>query len=59
MECLEYMTVYCPYCGEINELTIERSEYDQTYSEDCQVCCCPMQIWVSGEGEDMDVAVSR
>lgn len=33
-------TVFCPYCGEINEIGLDPgSGSEQDYVEDCQVCC--------------------
>ena len=32
--------VQCPYCGEVNEISLDPgSGVDQEYTEDCQVCC--------------------
>ncbi|PYP77879.1 MAG: hypothetical protein DMD35_13660 [Gemmatimonadetes bacterium] len=32
--------VECPYCGEVNEISLDPgSGADQEYAEDCQVCC--------------------
>ena len=32
--------VECPYCGEVNEISLDPgSGVDQEYEEDCQVCC--------------------
>lgn len=36
--------VHCPYCGEIIELLIDCSVEQQNYIEDCQVCCCPVDV---------------
>jgi hypothetical protein len=36
--------VNCPYCGETLELLIDTSQKDQSYVEDCQVCCKPMKV---------------
>jgi hypothetical protein len=53
----------CPYCGESIELLLDASAGAQSYIEDCQVCCRPInvhvsvgddgepQAWVSGENE--------
>lgn len=43
----------CPYCGESIELLIDASAGDQSYIEDCQVCCKPINIGVlfDEEGE--------
>ncbi len=35
---------HCPYCGEIICLLIDSSGGSQTYIEDCQVCCRPIQV---------------
>lgn len=53
MSLLETVTVVCPYCGEQNELVIDKSVPQQEYIEDCFVCCRPMEVSVevSDEGE--------
>ena len=39
--------VRCPYCGEINEITLDPgSGNEQEYVEDCQVCCRSWHILV-------------
>lgn len=57
MSLLETVTVSCPYCGELNELVIDKSLTQQEYIEDCFVCCRPMlvSVEISDEGE-MSVA---
>lgn len=37
----------CPYCGEAIELLIDASAGDQSYVEDCHVCCQPMEVVVT------------
>lgn len=32
----------CPYCGETVDTAVDLSGGDQTYIEDCQVCCRPI-----------------
>lgn len=44
----------CPHCGEVYVSTVDTSEGDQTYVEDCTVCCRPMQITVSCEPGRVD-----
>ena len=40
--------VYCPYCGEPVEITLDPgSGTHQRYIEDCQVCCRPWLVSVS------------
>ena len=39
--------VYCPHCGEPNEVALDPgSGSDQEYVEDCQVCCRPWLMYV-------------
>jgi hypothetical protein len=39
---LEAAEYECPYCGESVETSLDLSGGDQTYIEDCQVCCRPI-----------------
>jgi len=36
--------IRCPYCGEALEILLDLSAGDQSYIEDCQVCCQPISI---------------
>jgi transcription elongation factor Elf1 len=36
--------IRCPYCGQSMEVVLDLSGGSQSYVEDCQVCCQPMQI---------------
>lgn len=38
---LEEVAVQCPHCGETITLALDLSEGDQSYVEDCSVCCEP------------------
>ena len=39
--------VYCPHCGEANEISLDPGGGDnQDYVEDCHVCCQPWQVRV-------------
>jgi hypothetical protein len=39
--------VYCPHCGEPNEIALDPgSGGSQEYVEDCQVCCRPWLMYV-------------
>ena len=39
--------VYCPYCGEENEVSLDPGGGAvQAYVEDCHVCCRPWQVVV-------------
>lgn len=37
----------CPYCWEDISMLIDYSVPHQSYVEDCEVCCNPIQITVS------------
>jgi transcription elongation factor Elf1 len=34
----------CPYCGEEISMVLDLSVRGQTYVEDCEVCCNPIEI---------------
>ena len=38
--------IACPYCGESSVILVDGSAGDQTYIEDCEVCCNPIEISV-------------
>jgi len=52
--------ISCPYCAESMSIVIDLSAGGQTYIEDCQICCQPMQIsFDDGDGELQDLKVER
>ncbi|MDA7558278.1 CPXCG motif-containing cysteine-rich protein [Flavobacteriaceae bacterium] len=34
----------CPYCWETISMLIDSSQSTQSYIEDCEVCCNPIQL---------------
>ncbi len=36
----------CPYCGASITMLLDLSEPDQSYVEDCEVCCNPIEVRV-------------
>ncbi|WP_439509728.1 CPXCG motif-containing cysteine-rich protein [Marinimicrobium koreense] len=36
--------IHCPYCDEVITLLIDPSINEQSYVEDCQVCCQPISV---------------
>ena len=34
----------CPYCWQTVSMILDESVSDQTYIEDCEVCCNPIEI---------------
>ncbi len=47
---LEYQQISCPYCGESFETGIDGSAGSQSYIEDCQVCCRPIEFSLDVDG---------
>jgi len=41
---IETRSISCPYCGEEFETTIDCSAGEQSYIEDCYVCCQPIEF---------------
>ena len=46
-------TIGCPYCAEAMSIVIDLSAGSQSYIEDCQICCQPMQIEFAVEEEEL------
>lgn len=59
MDLLQTHNVGCPYCGESIEVIIDCSIHEQEYIEDCQVCCRPINIFVSVEGDSVQVHLAH
>lgn len=53
-------TVWCPYCGEGVEITLDPgSGSSQEYVEDCEVCCRPWRVHVAyGEEGQAEVSIT-
>jgi hypothetical protein len=47
MNQLTEKTISCPYCGESLDVLLDPSDSEQHYIEDCQVCCKPINFFVS------------
>jgi len=43
MDSIEHYFV-CPYCGEEISMVLDLSVRRQTYIEDCEVCCNPIEV---------------
>lgn len=46
-------TIGCPYCAESMSIVIDLSAGSQSYIEDCQICCQPMQIGFEVDDEEL------
>lgn len=53
--------VACPYCGEPFALIVDGSAGDQSYYEDCEVCCRPIlfQIATDRDGNVESITTRR
>jgi hypothetical protein len=50
--------VECPFCGQVDELYVDPGGgREQTYTEDCAVCCRPRVIHVEPADDEGDVVV--
>ncbi|HEY6071537.1 MAG TPA: CPXCG motif-containing cysteine-rich protein [Chthoniobacterales bacterium] len=49
MEFLIEANITCPHCGENFPLQIDTSQPEQTFIEDCTVCCRPINLTVHCE----------
>lgn len=45
--------ISCPFCGEALDIVLDSSAGGQSYIEDCQVCCQPMQITYDIEADEL------
>ena len=44
MNYVEEVEISCPYCGEFFSIIVECLLTNQSYIEDCYVCCRPIEI---------------
>lgn len=49
---LETESYDCPYCGEPVEAVLDLSGGDQSYIEDCPVCCRPIIFDLQVHGDE-------
>ena len=43
----------CPYCGERISMVLDTSVARQTYIEDCEVCCRPIEVRYTVEEDEV------
>jgi hypothetical protein len=49
---------FCAFCGEPNSTFVDLSAgMQQSYVEDCQVCCRPNVLYVQVDEETLDVEI--
>lgn len=57
-DALSSHSITCPHCWEPHEIQVDASGGDQTYIEDCSVCCHPIELTVHFAGDELsDVSV--
>jgi hypothetical protein len=57
---VEEAEVQCPFCGEPITILVDCSEDHQTYIEDCEVCCRPINFTaVCEDGELISLTPQR
>lgn len=50
----------CPYCFERISFLLETSYGDQSYIEDCEVCCQPIEVaYTVDEGQVLSLEAKR
>lgn len=52
MPYVETRAASCPYCGEPIELVVDTSVAEQSYVEDCEVCCRPIVVHAATSDDD-------
>jgi transcription elongation factor Elf1 len=52
---LKEISFSCPYCGQDISVILDLSVRRQTYIEDCEVCCKPIEISYSVQDGDVDL----
>jgi transcription elongation factor Elf1 len=49
----------CPHCGEQISMVLDLTVRRQSYVEDCEVCCNPIEISYSVQDEELSSFVAR
>ena len=49
---MEYFFL-CPYCSERISMVLDTSVDQQTYIEDCEVCCRPIELRYTVENDEV------
>ena len=43
----------CPYCWETISMLVDLSQNQQSYIEDCEVCCNPIQLTITVQNDEI------
>jgi len=52
---MEEQFFQCPYCWQNISILLDSSVAEQTFIEDCEVCCQPIEIMISFEDNEISV----
>ncbi len=57
----DFIELGCPYCGQAITVRVDVTAGDQSYIEDCQVCCQPitLSIHLTAAGQLGEVQAER
>lgn len=55
---VDEFVVTCPYCGEDSEIYVE-PDVAGSFVQDCEVCCNPWRVRVSGGGDERSIDIQR
>ena len=56
---LDSIHITCPFCGERFEALVDISAGSQAYVEDCPVCCRPIELHLTTDGDDFSLDADR
>jgi hypothetical protein len=59
MPLLVEKSIHCPYCGERINILIDDSVAQQSYIEDCQVCCRPIVLNVTCNNGEITLSAAH
>ena len=59
MDAIVETTAQCPWCFETIDLTLDATAGEQTYVEDCSVCCRPIVVHVAWSGDEPVLTLRR
>ena len=59
MDLLQTHSLDCPYCGEIIQIVVDCSILDQSYIEDCQVCCRPINLSINIDDDNVNIQATH
>lgn len=44
----------CPYCGEAISMVLDLSVHRDSYVEDCEVCCNPIEVSYTAQDDELE-----